>query len=61
LPKILLIIYYSKTGTTKKMASHMARGVEKEGTKAIMKKLEDCTLNDLAEADGIAVGSPILQ
>jgi NAD(P)H dehydrogenase (quinone) len=40
------------------MASHIARSAEKAGAKAVLKKVEDCTLNDLAEADGIAVGSP---
>ncbi len=40
------------------MASHIAKGAEKAGANAILKKVEDCTLNDLAEADGIAVGSP---
>ena len=40
------------------MASHIARGAEKAGVNAILKKVEDCTLHDLAEADGIAVGSP---
>jgi len=40
------------------MASHIARGAEKPGLSAILKKADDCTLNDLAEADGIAVGSP---
>jgi multimeric flavodoxin WrbA len=40
------------------MASHIARGAEKAGVNAILKKVEDCTLHDLAEADGVAVGSP---
>jgi NAD(P)H dehydrogenase (quinone) len=40
------------------MATHIARGAETAGVNAILKKVEDCTLNDLAEADGIAVGSP---
>jgi hypothetical protein len=40
------------------MASQIARGAETLGVNAILKKVEDCTLNDLAEADGIAVGSP---
>jgi NAD(P)H dehydrogenase (quinone) len=40
------------------MASDIARGAEKAGVNVILKKVEDCTLNDLAEADGIAVGSP---
>jgi NAD(P)H dehydrogenase (quinone) len=58
MPKTLLIIYYSNTGKTEKMASHIARGAETGGVNAILKKVEDCTLNDLVEADGIAVGSP---
>jgi multimeric flavodoxin WrbA len=58
LPKTLLIIYYSNTGKTEKMASNIAEGAEKAGVNAILKKVENCTLNDLAEADGIAVGSP---
>ena len=56
--KTLLIIYYSNTGKTEKMASQIARGADAAGVNAILKKVEDCTLNDLAEADGIAVGSP---
>jgi NAD(P)H dehydrogenase (quinone) len=57
--KTLLIIYYSNTGRTEKMALQLANGAEKAGVNAILKKVEDCTLDDLAEADGIAVGSPI--
>ena len=40
------------------MALQLANGAEKAGVNAILKKVEDCTLDDLAEADGIAVGSP---
>jgi multimeric flavodoxin WrbA len=39
------------------MASQIAGGAKVAGVKTILKKVEDCTLNDLAEADGIAVGS----
>ena len=58
MPKTLLIIYHSNTGKTEKMAAQIARGAEKAGVKAILKEVEDCTLNDLAEADGLAIGSP---
>jgi NAD(P)H dehydrogenase (quinone) len=58
LPKSLLIIYYSNTGRTEKIASQIARGADMVGVNAILKRVEDCTLNDLAEADGIAIGSP---
>lgn len=58
MPKTLLIIYYSNTGTTEKMASSIAKGAEKEGVRAILKKVDACTLDDLALADGLAVGCP---
>ena len=58
LPKTLLIIYYSSKGATEKMASSIAKGARKEEVRAILKKVDDCTLNDLALADGIAVGCP---
>ena len=58
LSKTLLIIYYSKTGKTESMASQVARGAAKVGINVILKKVEDCTLDDLVEADGLAVGSP---
>jgi NAD(P)H dehydrogenase (quinone) len=58
LPKTLLIVYYSNTGKTEKMASQIAKGAETVGVNAILKKVKDCTLTDLAKADGIAVGSP---
>ena len=40
------------------MASQISRGAENAGVNAILKKVEDCTLDDLINADGIAVGSP---
>jgi multimeric flavodoxin WrbA len=58
MPKTLIIVYCSNTGKTQKMASNIATGVEQSGVNTILKNVEDCTLNDLAEADGIVVGSP---
>ena len=40
------------------MASQIAKGAENEGINAVLRKVEECTLNDLAKADGLAVGSP---
>jgi len=56
--KRLLIIYYSEKGGTKRMAEEIEKGAEKLGVKADVKRVEECTLDDLAEADGIAIGSP---
>jgi multimeric flavodoxin WrbA len=40
------------------MAKQIAKGAENAGVNATLKKVEDCTLDDLVNADGIAVGSP---
>ena len=40
------------------MASQISKGAENAGVNATLKKVEDCTLDDLVNADGIAVGSP---
>jgi NAD(P)H dehydrogenase (quinone) len=58
LAKTLLIVYYSGTGKTGKMASQIAKGVETTGVNVVTKKVEDCTQKDLAKADGLAIGSP---
>ena len=58
MPKTLLIIYYSKNGHTEKMACEIAKGAEKEDVSVILKKVDNCTLNDLVEIDGLVIGSP---
>ena len=56
--KKLLVIYYTGTGNTKMMAEEIGKGAESQGVTVDVKSVEDCGLNDLAEADGIAIGSP---
>jgi len=58
LPKTLLIIYYSNSGKTEKMAFEIAKGAEKTGVNVTLKKTEECTSADLIKADGLAVGTP---
>jgi len=58
MPVTLYIIYYSKTGKTEKMAMHIANGAKNKGINTVLKKVEDITISDLTEADGIVVGSP---
>lgn len=58
MPKTLLVIYYSRKGSTEKMASEIAKGAENAGAKVILRKAEECTMKDLDEVDGLAVGSP---
>ena len=57
MPKVL-IVYYSRTGNTEKMAQYIAEGVQREGVEVEVKRVEDTRPEDLLEADGIAMGSP---
>ncbi len=58
LQKTLLVLYYSKGGTTEKMASEIAKGAKKLSVNAVLRKVDDCTFADLESADGLAVGCP---
>lgn len=56
---LVLVVYDSKTGNTKKMAFAVAEGIrETKGVDANLKRAEETTNEDLLEADGIVVGSP---
>ncbi len=57
MPKIL-IMYYSRTGNTKKMAQAIAGGVSKECASVEVKDVEDVKADDLLNYDGIIIGSP---
>lgn len=55
----ILIVYYSKTGNTEKMAKIVGKGAEKEGGVDIeLKPVEKTTVEDLLKAEGILIGSP---
>jgi NAD(P)H dehydrogenase (quinone) len=55
----ILVIYDSRTGNTEKMASAVAKGAEQVvGVHVVLKKIDQATLEDLAEAEGIIMGSP---
>ncbi len=58
LSKTVLIIYFSKSGKTQKMADQIIKGAEVAGAYAILKRVEDCTLEDLIGVDGLVIGSP---
>jgi multimeric flavodoxin WrbA len=54
----LLVIYYSKKGSTQKMAAEIARGARDAGVSVVSKSVVDCTIADLLAVNGIAFGSP---
>lgn len=53
-----LVIYYSRSGNTKKMAELICEGINKEGLEAILKDVKNVTVDELLEYEGIIVGSP---
>lgn len=56
--KRLLVVYYTGTGNTRRMAEEIGKGAEQLGVKVEVKSVEECGLSGLAEADGIVIGSP---
>lgn len=54
----ILIIYYSRTGNTKKMASFVKEGVLKEKMEVDIKSVSEVKAKELLRYDGIIIGSP---
>ena len=55
----ILIVYHTQTGHTRRMAEHVAAGARSiTGVEVILKMVNEATLTDLLECDGLAIGSP---
>ena len=60
----ILILYYSRSGGTKNLALHIARGVDQiDGIKPIIRTVPEegavyCTKEELTQCSGLALGSP---
>ena len=54
----ILIVYYSKTGNTKKMAEFVGDGAKSEGVEVALKSVDQATPEDMLNAEGIVIGSP---
>lgn len=56
----VLVMYFSKTGNTKKLAEAVAKGVEEvKDIKCVLKSVLEVTKEDFLQADGIIAGSPV--
>jgi NAD(P)H dehydrogenase (quinone) len=53
-----LVIYYTQSGNTKKMAESVAEGIQKAGVEAVVKDVLDVKADELLKYDGIIIGSP---
>ena len=57
--KKVLIVYYSRTGSTEKMAQFIAEGIRFSGNQAVLKKVSEIkNAADLNGYDGLIIGSP---
>jgi NAD(P)H dehydrogenase (quinone) len=56
----ILILYFSKGGNTRRLAEHIAEGVNSVGgAKALLKSTEHVTKEDFVNSAGIIAGSPV--
>ncbi len=55
----VLVLYYSKGGSTKKLAEAVAEGVGSAGAQAVLKSTQEVTKDDFLNSSGIIAGSPV--
>ncbi|RKY86607.1 flavodoxin family protein [candidate division KSB1 bacterium] len=54
----VLILYYSRTGNTAKMAKYVQEGVNTEGVETVLKEVRNANPKELLNYEGIIIGSP---
>ena len=55
----MLVLYDSRSGNTEAMAYAVAEGMESEGVEVEVKKVDEASVDELPEVDGIILGSPV--
>jgi NAD(P)H dehydrogenase (quinone) len=56
----ILVLYYSRTGNTRKLAEAVAQGVESvEGGEPVLKSTDEVVKEDFLQAEGVIAGSPV--
>lgn len=56
----ILVMYYSRTGNTKRLAEEIATGVQEvEGARCVLKSVSEVKKEDFVACDGIIAGSPV--
>lgn len=56
----VLVMYYSRTGNTRKLAKEIVKGVQEvEGVGCILKTTSEVTEDDFLSSEGIIAGSPV--
>jgi NAD(P)H dehydrogenase (quinone) len=55
----ILVVYYSRTGNTKKMAESIAKGANEAGAEVTLKPVNEVNYKEMLNYDGIIIGSPV--
>jgi len=55
----VLIVYDSRTGNTEKMAHAVEEGVKAEGVEVGLKRVDEASVDELPDVDGLILGSPV--
>jgi NAD(P)H dehydrogenase (quinone) len=55
----VLVLYYTRSGHTKRLAEEIARGVEDQGAHCLLRQTSEVTKEDFLSSDGIIAGSPV--
>lgn len=58
--KKVSVIYWSGSGNTEEMANLIAKGAKEEGAEVKVLLVSDATLEDVKDADVVALGSPAM-
>lgn len=54
----VLIVYYSRTGNTERMANIIAEAIKENNIDVECKKVEDTNPKELLDVEGVVIGSP---
>jgi NAD(P)H dehydrogenase (quinone) len=54
----ILVVYYTQSGNTKRMAESVAKGIKREEVGVTIKDIKDVEVDELLKYEGIAIGSP---
>jgi NAD(P)H dehydrogenase (quinone) len=56
--KKVLVVYYSRSGNTEKMAKMIAEGLSEKGVSVDLMSVDKVNIDDLPKYDGYIIGSP---
>lgn len=56
--KKVSVVYWSNQGNVEILAENLAKGAREAGAEVTIKMVQDATIQDILEADAVALGSP---